>query len=82
MEEGRLIAEKKGIETIDTTSWDEDKKWDYYLHVLMPISVRYHRKMKGRIRTHKAGFIHFNGVLITDNNFYIRDEAVEKLREI
>ena len=82
MKEGRLLAEKKGIESIDTASWDEDKKWDYYLHVLMPISVRFHRKMKGRIRTHKAGFIHLDSVLVTDDNFYVGEEALEKLRDI
>ena len=82
MREGKRLAEEKGIQTIDTASWDERKKWDYYSSVFIPISVRYHRKLKGRVRTHKAGFIHFFGVLVTDDNFYIADEAVEKLREL
>jgi len=82
IKEGKRLAEEKDIPTIDTANWDENKKWEYYLEVFLPISVQYHRKLKGRIRTHKAGLIHFSCVLVTDDNFYVRENAVEKLREL
>ncbi len=82
MKEGKRLAEERDIQTIDTANWDETKKWEYYLGVFLPISVRYHRKLKGHIRTHKAGSIHFSCVLVTDDNFYVREKAIEKLREL
>ena len=78
----RKIAKRKGVELINTASWSDQEKWNLYLNELIPLSVITHKKLKGRVRTHNAGMIHYSGVLVTDNDFFVREEALKKLKEV
>jgi hypothetical protein len=80
--ECKSLAHQKGIKITNTSNWSESEKTSFYYSTLMPISIRFHQRMKGSVRTHKAGFIHFDGILVTDDQFYVRDEALKKLQEL
>ncbi|GEM_PF-3146502 len=87
IQEAKELAEKlreKGvaIEIIDTANWDDKRKWDFYLNELLPISVRFHKKLRGVLRTHKAGAIYYSSVLVTEDNFFANEDANEKLKEL
>lgn len=87
VKEARRLAERlreKGvpIEIIDTAQWSDERKWSFYLNELLPISVRFHKRLRGVLRTHKAGVIHYDSVLVTEDNFFAHEEAYEKLKEL
>ena len=70
------------IEIIDVASWDDKKKWKFYFNELLPLSVRLHKKLRGVVRTHKAGLIHLDCILISEDNFWTYEQACKKLREL
>jgi len=80
--EGIEMTKKKGLNLIDTASWSDQEKWDLYLNELIPLSVMTRKKLRGYVRTHRAGMIHYSGVLLTDNEFFVGEEAIKKLKEI
>lgn len=68
------------IDIQDAAGWDDDKREEVYMRHLLPLSVKNRKRMRGRIRSHKAGKIHFtSGVLITDSNFYVGEEIIDFL---
>ncbi|MEM2703245.1 MAG: hypothetical protein QXR45_08800 [Candidatus Bathyarchaeia archaeon] len=78
--------EKKGMHIlrIDTANWDQNQCWSFYLNELLPLSVLNKKKLRGRVRTHKAGGIYLRDVLITEKEFFIDEEVIiflEKLME-
>jgi len=69
---------------IDTANWDRNQCWSFYLNELLPLSVLTKKKLRGRVRTHKAGDIYLRDMLVTEKEFFINEEAVvflEKLLE-
>lgn len=80
--EGKKLAKRKGIELINTANWSDEEKWNFYLNKLLPLSVMTHKKLRGRVRTHKAGMVHYSGVLLTEDDFFVGEEAIKKLKEI
>lgn len=77
--------EKRGtqIDRINSSDWGQDQRWKFYLNELMPLSVINKKKLRGRVRTHKSGYISLMDVVLTGGNFFIGEEAVEWLeREV
>jgi len=70
------------IEIIDTANWDEEEKLQFYQNELIPLSLKTHKRLRGHVRTHKSKTLMYHLVLITENNFYARDEAIRKLIEL
>jgi len=70
------------IEVIDTANWSDGRKWEFYLKELMPISVRKHKRLRGRVRTHRAGGIYYTSVLLAEDDFFTGEEARKKLNEL
>lgn len=73
------------VEVIEAGDWDETKRMEFYQSKLFPRSVRQGKKLRGRVRTHKAGNINFfSGVLLTggiqDGDFFIGEDAVEQIQ--
>ncbi|MEX2753548.1 MAG: hypothetical protein Q6366_016995 [Candidatus Freyarchaeota archaeon] len=86
IQETKELAEKlreKGvaIETTDTADWDDRRKWNFYLNELRPISAMFHKKLRGVLRTHKAGATYYSSVPVTEDNFFANKEANKKLKE-
>jgi len=68
------------IDVVDTSAWNQDKRWDFYQDELMWRSVTSGKPLRGKIRTNNAGRIHFfRGVLVTNDNFFIGEDAVDEL---
>ena len=76
--------EKKGmsIKRIDTHNWGQDKRWDFYLNELIPLSVLTKKKLRGRIRTHKAGDVYLVDILIAGRDFSIGEESIQWLEQV
>jgi hypothetical protein len=76
--------ENKGmnITRIDTSNWDQSQCWNFYLNELLPLSVLNKKKLRGRVRTHKAGSIYLRDVLLTEKEFFIDEEAVIFLEKL
>lgn len=70
------------LEIIDTTDWNEEKKEEFYFSQLMPISVSKHKRLRGKVRSHKAGAISYGSVLFTGDNFFTGEKALEKLKQL
>lgn len=75
------------LEVVEASEWDDTERMEFYQSKLFPRSVRRGKKLRGRVRTHKAGNINFhNGVLLTggveDGDFFIGEEAVDRLRSM
>lgn len=70
------------IDIEDAAGWNEDKREEVYMRHLLPLSVKNRKRIRGKLRSHKAGKIHFTqGVLITDTNFYVGEEIIEFLED-
>ncbi|RLF23093.1 MAG: hypothetical protein DRN15_07095 [Thermoprotei archaeon] len=69
------------VEEIDMAGWSDEEKSKFYLERLAPISVIRKKRLRGRIRTHKAGLIMFHDMIIVNSSdFFIGEEAVRWLR--
>lgn len=72
------------MEVIDASDWDDTERQEFYQTKLFPRSIRQGKKLRGQVRTHKAGNINFfKGVLMTgdieDGDFFVGKEAIERL---
>jgi len=77
------------IEIVDTADMSDEDRNKIYFDIIMPISVFAGIKVRGRIRTHKAGAVWFiNGVLVRSEDnpgrggVWIGKEALEVLRKV
>lgn len=80
-----IHSEDLDVEVVEASEWDDTERMEFYQSKLFPRSVRQGKKLRGRVRTHKAGNVNFySGVLITggveDGDFFIGEEAVDQLR--
>lgn len=83
----KIHSEGLDIEVVEASDWDDEKRLEFYQSKLFPRSVRRGKKLRGRVRTHKAGNINFfNGVLLTggveDGDFFVGEEAVERVQTL
>jgi len=70
------------IEIIDTSKWDDKKKKEIYFNKLIPISVIKKKKLRGIVRSHKAGVIRLNSILLTDDDFFTGKELEMKIKQL
>lgn len=82
-----IHSEDLDVEVVEASEWDDTERMEFYQSKLFPRSVRQGKKLRGRVRTHKAGNIYFySGVLLTggveDGDFFVGEEAVERVREL
>jgi hypothetical protein len=82
-----IHSEDLDVEVVEASEWDDTERMEFYQSKLFPRSVRRGKKLRGRVRTHKAGNINFySGVLLTggveDGDFFIGEEAVDRLRSM
>ena len=69
------------VEEIDIAGWSDEERSKFYMERLAPISVIRKKRLRGRIRTHKAGLIMFHDMIIVNSNdFFIGEEAIRWLR--
>jgi len=70
------------IEIVDTSDWSEEKKKEVYFNNLIPVSVTKKKRLRGVVRSHKAGVIMLNSILLTDDNFFAGEELEKKIEEL
>lgn len=67
----------QGVEIVNAKNWDSDKRKEFYESVLFPRSIENGLKLRGRVRTHKAGRIDFSsGVLVVGRMFFVGTEEI------
>lgn len=71
------------VREMDATNWSDEEKWRYYLDKLIPISVMRKKRLRGRIRTHKACGIYFRDlIVVVGKDFFTGSEAIGALERI
>jgi hypothetical protein len=78
----KKLQKKFDVKSTDATQWSEKEKQEFYYSRLIPISVLKKKRLRGVVRTHKAGGIYFHDLILYGGDFYPREEAVKKLREL
>lgn len=82
-----IHSEELDIEVIEASDWDDTERMEFYQSKLFPRSVRQGKKLRGRVRTHKAGNVNFDkGVLliggVDDGDFFVGEEAVKQVQSM